>query len=168
MTRAQINNLFTMLMTILLIGVIALLAARFANNLSQDKCASELLIQQTTIADVIASNTAYGSQVQRRFGSACKQVQLCFVDARAIRPEYQFSIGRDEPVYQLIQQSVDAGVAANIFSIHQNQELEVLGFVPELELETVQSPLCITNYAGFFEVQLQGKARTTLVREPNR
>lgn len=159
MKRGQINNAFTILITLLIVGTIALLAVRFIQGIMEDKCTSDMVILENTIQDAIRKGNNYGSVERKRIATACKIQTLCLVDAKAINSDSFFA---DQ---QLLEQSVVDGVETNIFSFSTDGTMQDHGYVEQLELQDPIRPLCIRNKGGYFTLQLEGKARTTLVTE---
>ncbi len=158
------SNMFTMIMTLLVIGVLVLVAARFGSGLFDDKCMSEYLIQRSTILDTIRTSNDFGSVRQQRFASACHQRELCFIDPRAISGEVSYRQAQTGGSYWLMQSSVEQGVQANIFTFDRDNIMVELGYAHTLRLDDPSQPLCIPARAGTFDVTLRGQARTTLVQ----
>ena len=167
MKRAQINNIFTILITLLVITTIAVLSVRFINGLLDDRCASDTLIFENTVQNAIKKGNNYGTVEEKRIPAGCNVRNLCFVDASKIGDTANNAFTGDTGVQNpLIVSSAKEGVEVNIFSYDDDGFLQDHGYVSQLALAVPTEVLCIEPRAGFFTIKLQGQAVSTLVSEP--
>jgi hypothetical protein len=167
MKRAQINNIFTILITLLVVTTIAVLSVRFINGLLDDRCTSDLLIFENTIQNAIQKGNNYGTVEEKRIPAGCGVQTLCLVDAGKIGDTagnaFTPQANQENP---LIVASAQEGVEANIFSYDEDGFLQEHGYVSQLALEQPEEILCLQARAGVFTLKLQGQAVSTLVSLP--
>lgn len=166
--KGQINQVFIFIIALLIIGAIALIGVRSIGGITKDKCTADLIIFQDSLAQIISNNNDYGSVNYERLQTPCKYHTLCLVDTRAITDEAisnGFSMEDTAPGAFLIKQSVNSKVEANAFLIGQDNEVQEVGYITQLQVETPNQPTCIRVKTGGYNLLLKGQGRTTLVSE---
>ena len=165
MKRAQINNIFTILITLLIVSTIAVLSVRFINNLLDDRCSTDQLLFERDLRNAIEKGNNFGAVDQVRLSNGCEVRTLCLVDATRITNDLSDNSFSAEG-RPLLEDSVRDQVEANIFSYTEDGIFQEQGYVRQLQLENPQTPLCVNATSGGFEFRLEGKAVTTLVTLP--
>jgi hypothetical protein len=171
MKQAQINMVFTFIATLIIIGVIVLVAVNLLGGTMKDKCTADMVVFSDKLKEALRTNNDYGAVNQQTFLSPCDYRTICFVDAKAItddvtRGTFQSTAG-GFPGEALIKDSVGSAVQANIFLLDTQEMVVSAGFSPQLELENPHNATCISARQGKFTLLFEGKGRTTLLKDPS-
>jgi len=166
--KAQLNQVFTIIATLLIAGVIILVGAKAIGGTMKSKCTTDLVTFQNDISQAIKDNNHYGSVTGEKFRAPCKYTTLCLVNTEAIREKTSLNSFPDELSSEakfLIKNSVESGTEQNIFLI-SSDETKPAGFASELMVEG-GDVLCIPSKAGDFSMTMYGQGRTTKIKSKN-
>jgi len=171
MKQAQINMVFTFLATLIIIGVIVLVAVKLLGGTMQDKCTADLVVFSDKLKEALRTNNDYGAVNQQDFLSPCDYRTICFVDAKAVtdgvtRGTFDSNAG-NFPGEILIKDSINSGTEANIFLIDATGMVTSAGFSSQLTLENPHNATCVAARQGKFTFIFEGKGRTTLLKDPS-
>ncbi len=165
--KAQLNQVFTIIATLLIAGVIILVGAKAIGGTMKSKCTTDFVSFQKDISQAIKDNNHYGSVTGEKFRAPCKYTTLCLVNTEAISEKKSldsFPQDLSSEARFLIKNSVESGTEQNIFLI-SSDEVKPAGFAPELRLEG--DLICITSKAGDFSMTMYGQGRTTKIKSKN-
>lgn len=170
MTKGQVKHMFTFIIAILVVGAIALIGTRMVGNLMEDSCNAKTITFKTQIEAAISNNNGYGTFVKETFSNPCGQELLCLVDTKTILEptdsELLFVNASSRAIPDsarfIISQSVEDEVAQNIFLI-QEDEIQAVGYAPQLTLNETTDVLCVSPQQGSFQLIMHGKGRHTEV-----
>lgn len=165
--KGQISQVFVWIIVALVIGATALFGVRSIGGLLEDKCSVDLVQFENKIDSMISLNNDFGAVNAQTLVSPCDYTVVCLVDPLAIEAstiDFNPDLKLPRDFFPIIESSVIDGVEENVFLFNQ-KELIPAGYVPELRLEDSTTTLCINARGGRFNLLLEGKGRTTLVKE---
>lgn len=160
--KAQLNQVFTIIATLLIAGVIIVVGGKAIFGVTKSKCTSDFVTFQNDITQALKDNNNYGSVTGEEYRTPCKYTTVCFVNTKSLGEtidDFPEQINSDSQF--LIKNSVEAGTEQNIFLISAD-ETKPAGYAPQLELEG--DILCIPSKAGAFKMVMYGQGRTTLIK----
>ncbi len=162
--RAQMNQVFTIIATLLIAGAIILIGARLMGGTIDTKCDSNFIIFQDDLKLAIKNNNNYGSVTAESFKTPCGADLLCFVNTEVIGDSNDISADipseLDSEAAFIIKNSVEDNAEVNIFLV-SSDETKILDFAPNLILD--KTVLCIKPKSGRFSMTMFGKGRQTLI-----
>jgi hypothetical protein len=158
--KAQIQQVFTYILTIILVGFVLLMGYRAIIGLIDKGCEVEKASFKTNIESMISKFNNYGSLNREGLNGPCDFSQVCFIDTQIIRSNTAININNP-----LIFQSTGAGVEKNIFLVKHGLT-EPVGFVEQLKVDNSQEYICINNTNGKFEITFRGDGKNTYI-EPS-
>lgn len=170
MTKGQVKHMFTFIIAILVVGAIALIGTRMVGNLMEDSCNAKTITFKTQLQAAISNNNGYGTLVEETFSNPCGQELLCLVDVDVIAEQSESSLvfvnaspqAIPDSARFIITQSIQDEVTQNIFLVQQD-EIQAIGYAPQLTLNDTTDVLCISAQQGSFELIMHGKGRHTEV-----
>ncbi len=163
--RAQIQEIFTYLATIFVIGAIAVIGAQSLFGIMNQNEQVQYITFKENVKQVIDDNNVYGTVNEKRFSTPSPMRQLCLVDegvfaTRSSRNSFDANTDNDIVNY-FIEDSVHDGVKVNMFLTDGNY-VRPIGY--SRKLTTSQDMICINSINGYFTLKLEGQGRTTLVK----
>jgi len=164
--KAQLNQVFTIIATLLIAGAIIFIGARLIGSTLSTKCDSDFIRFQDDLSLAIQNNNNYGSVTAEKFRIPCNAELLCFVNTEQIGTDISSDIPSelDSGPSFIIQNSVKDDAQANIFLV-SSDETKKLDFAPNLVLD--KTVLCIKPKSGDFSMIMRGQGRKTLITSPN-
>lgn len=170
--KAQINQVFVWIIVALVIGATALVGVRSIGGLLNDKCSIDLISFEDRISEKIQLNNDFGSVNLESLTTPCDYSTVCFVDARMIGGELEPSTSSDKlnNNFNIIQNSVEGGVEANVF-LFNGKEIYEVGYVSQLWLNNKKESsepvpnniFCVDAQGGKISLVLEGLGKNTYV-----
>jgi hypothetical protein len=164
--KGQVKQVFVYIMTILIVGLVILIALRSFSRLDETRCAAERVLFDRELGDALQRNLAWGREEAVALTKPCEREMVCFIDSRAIEKNKDVSgtiplllltnLGNgaskvtvtDPDIQHVIRDSVNSGIEKNIFLV-KPKEVMPAGFDPHLQLGTAEDlgSICPTGNA---------------------
>lgn len=160
--QAQIQQIFTYLTTIFVIGAIAVIGAQSLFGIMDQNDQVQYITFKENVKQAIEDNNVYGTVNEKTFSTPSPMRKLCLVDkdvlaTRSSRNSFNANTDNDIVNY-VIEDSVHDGVKANMFLTDGNHVISI-GY--SRKLTTSQDMVCINSTNGHFTFKLEGQGRTT-------
>lgn len=152
--KGQVKQVFVYIMTILVAGLVILIAARSFSRLDETRCSAEIVLFQRELGDVLQKNLAWGREEIVDLTKPCEYKTVCYVDSRAIEKNVDASgtvnislltnlgsnankvVVSDPAMMRIIRDSVENGVEKNVFLLKKNEVLPIF-YDPHLHLGAI-------------------------------
>ena len=154
--KGQMQQVFIYIMTIVVIGIILLLGYRAIDGLIAKGCDVEQTTFKSSMENYISKYSSFGSLHKETISVPCDYRQICFVDADKINDD---TFNTDNGI---IESSVQAGIEQNIF-LEKKGVTDPIGFMKEVDIESVSGIECIENRNGKFYITFEGLGRSTRI-----
>lgn len=164
--KGQINQVFTFIMALLVMGLIVLIASKSIFGINKDKCEIDLISFNEKLKEGIIGNNDFGSVTQLSLRVPCSYQKLCVLDSRAVQNNYDnsqllSSIRDDKSNFDfIIYNSIKNNINNNIFLSNGDKTVQV-GFVKQLQLADPNAMLCFEVTGGAFNIKTKGQGRFT-------
>ncbi|MFH1072394.1 MAG: hypothetical protein V1743_03115 [Nanoarchaeota archaeon] len=179
MRRAQIQQVFIYIMTIIVIGFILLIGVRSYIKIQKTSCDAEKITFIRELNKVLTENTVWGRESTEKVRRPCEYEVVCFADARSILnfktistiTPTTFNYPTSAMIKNIISNSVQYGVNQTIF-LANRKSVEPIGFNEMVVLQDPATPgipefaLCVQSSSGYFNFKLSGKGNAVLVESP--
>jgi len=164
--RAQLNQVFTIIATLLIAGAIIFIGARLIGGAMSTKCDSDFIRFQDDLNLAIKNNNNYGSVTKESLSIPCKSQMLCLVNTASIKKEAPLDMpsGLSSETKFIIENSVEDDANENVFLVSDGETMP-LKFSPNIMLE--KDVLCIRPKSGDFVMIMTGQGRQTLITSQN-
>lgn len=165
-SKAQIKQVFTYLVSLLLIGAIALIGVQSLSGiLGQQEDISFITFTEDLVYD-ISQHNIYGTVHEQRYSLPKGMSMICFVDASMILSDndaqtFDTDTGIEHVDY-VLDSSVSDRVESNIF-LANSEVIVPIGFSRMLTVPQPEKPLCVNATQGYVELTFKGQGRTTQV-----
>lgn len=165
-SKGQIKQVFTYIVSLLLIGAIALVGVQSLSGiLSQQEDIQFITFTEDLVYD-ISQHNIYGTVHEQRYALPKDMSALCFVDASILLSEdngasFSSNTQRDHVDF-VIDSSVDDNVRSNLFLVNSDVVVPI-GFSRMLRTPTPQHTLCVNASQGYVELTFKGQGRMTEV-----
>jgi len=180
--RAQIQQIFIYIMTIVVIGFILLLGVKYFYKIRETSCDAQKIRFAQDLTNLLDENSVGGRSSKEQIRRPCDFEVICFVDTNSIINKNPLTDFSDQGSFDLssyqqydsaktiIANSVSEGIENNVFLIKPNR-VEPITFHDMLILEDPSDPayvipdfsLCIPARSGYFNFTLIGKGKYVLV-----
>jgi hypothetical protein len=152
MKKSQINQAFTYIAVILVVGAIAVVGAKAIIGLFSADCESKSIEFKLKIEDLIIKNSELGTVSVESVRVACEVSKVCFISASAMKVTFT---DNDPVIDDLVREG-----SYNVFSKGKFTE----PIIKSSKLATVNDELvCIEAPRGVLKLRLTGQGRTTLL-----
>jgi hypothetical protein len=152
MKKSQINQAFTYIAMILVIGAIAILGTRAIMSLFGANCESKAVEFNSKFASLVDANSDRGTFSRESIPAACDAAKVCFISSSAMVSTFTDA----DPV---IQESVRDG-SYNVFVI--GEFTTPAGKIEKLETKA-GALTCVNVVNNYVPLSFSGTGRTTIV-----
>lgn len=153
MKKAQVQQVFTYILVILVVGTILLLGLRAILNIMNKSCEVEEASFRKDLDRLLSRYSSYGNMGYEELRVPCDYEEICFIN-----------IGECENIDNtVIKQECDVGTGNNIF-VKQGQLTIPLFAIDNLEVKTEEDEgiLCIEPRSNRYYFKLEGIGRGTV------
>jgi hypothetical protein len=161
MKKAQISQVFTYLVIILVIGVIAIMGFKGIAWILKTQCEHQRVLFEKNLLDFIDEYSDYGSVNEETLSAPCDITKVCFVDStyyEPIAPRLDITQLGNDPV---IKSAAD-DQTTNIF--FKAKFTEPIGLSKKLVLKQGDSPFkCFEAKSGKFKFVFTGLGKKTQI-----
>ncbi|MGM5480182.1 MAG: hypothetical protein ACQESC_01860 [Nanobdellota archaeon] len=160
-STAQINHVFTFLITIFIIGAVALIGASSLFNILGQKEQIDYISFKETILNEIDQNNIYGTITKRSFSAPAKTNRLCILSSTVIEEsssELSFPEELTPSQEFILKDSVGDGIQTNVFLTTEDIIIPI-GYSKKAVVEDGVS--CFNSTNGKFDLVFKGQGRTT-------
>ena len=165
--KGQIQQVFTYLVAIFIIGAVALIGAKSLFGIMDQKDQIDFVTFKEDVVNEIEDNNIYGTVNEMRLSAPAKMTQLCIVNSETLNSiqqedntvNFQISTG-NEDIDFIVEDSVLDEVKTNIF-VSNGKLVYPIGYTSKAVVNG--DVTCINATNGFFNLKFKGQGRTTLV-----
>lgn len=177
MRRAELNQVFIYILTILVIGLLLLMGVKYIFLLLERKCETERVLFAKDFEALLDRYTPYQTYVPEQVRLPCGTTALCLVDSRML-PDDCATQDRQEresqfrdahvpliasSVWSCVRQNAFLGTALRDGATTRYTDLIPIGFYPLLRLAHPEGELCLSVRRGAASLAFEGLGDATLV-----
>ncbi|MBU0665813.1 MAG: hypothetical protein ABIC91_01350 [Nanoarchaeota archaeon] len=157
MKKAQIQQTFIYILTIILVGIILLIGYKSIGSIMSKGCDVEKTTFKSDIKALVERYNSYGSLNREEMNAPCDYSKVCFVDANEV------GVGTFTTTNKIIKDSVNAGIEQNIFLIKEGSPsiTEPIGFSEAIKVDS--KIICINETNNKFKIQFEGTGKYTKI-----
>jgi len=156
MKKAQVKQVFTYIMVILVVGLILILGTRAISNIINKACEVNEATFKTNIENTIKRYNNFGSLGYESIKTPCPEYQeVCFMTSNLKVNECADAITNNP----LIQTECETQTGHNVFLKKDTMIIPIT----IKNIEAQNNFFCIQSQGGEFPIKLEGRARTILI-----
>lgn len=163
--KAQISQVFTYLMIIMIVGIIVLVGYKGIAWIMKTNCDQGEASFQKELLELIDEYSDRGSTHMQILSAPCNVIKICLADSRLCDTVGEFGdiyAYTDETPEMLVIRSSVADCDSNVFVL--GKVTEPIGYAPKLVLKDEDAPFkCFDVRSGKFRFLFRGLGRKTQV-----